>query len=78
MSGLFQEIIEKSAILKIKILTAEEGRNAQVEGADDPDKTAFKFVGTKDACVNAIALMDYIIKSQQDIDTLLVSDPIAH
>lgn len=66
-----QEIIEKSAILKIKILTAEEGRNAQVEGADDPDKTAFKFVGTKDACVNAIALMDYIIKSQQDIDTLL-------
>ena len=53
-------------------MTTEEGQSANIEGADDPDKTAFKFVGTKNSCEDAITLMDYIIKSQQDIDTLLV------
>ena len=67
-----KEIIAKSGILKIKIMSVEDALSANVEGADDPDRTAFKFVGTKSSCENAIALMDFIVKSQQDIDQLLV------
>lgn len=43
----------------------------QIEGADETT-AAFKFVGTKNNIENAKALMDYLITSHQELDTLQV------
>ena len=55
----------------MKVLTKQDAIDMQIEGADETT-AAFKFVGTKNNIENAKALMDYLITSHQELDTLQV------
>ena len=52
-------------------MTKQDAVDMQIEGADETT-AAFKFVGTKNNIENAKALMDYLITSHQELDTLQV------
>lgn len=64
-----QDFVDKAQILKVKVLTKQDATDMQIEGADD-NMTAFKFVGTKNNIENAKALMDYLITSHKELDSL--------
>jgi len=64
-----QDFVDKAQILKVKVLTKQDATDMQIEGADE-STAAFKFVGTKNNIENAKALMDYLVTSHQELDTL--------
>jgi len=64
-----QAFVDKAQILKVKVLSKQDAVDMQIEGADE-STAAFKFVGTKNNIENAKALMDYLVTSHQELDTL--------
>jgi len=64
-----QDFVDKAQILKVKVLSKQDAIDMQIEGADE-STAAFKFVGTKNNIENAKALMDYLVTSHQELDTL--------
>jgi len=64
-----QDFVDKAQILKVKVLSKQDAVDMQIEGADETT-AAFKFVGTKNNIDNAKALMDYLVTSHQELDTL--------
>ena len=67
-----KDFVDKAQILKVKVLSKQDALDMQIEGADE-STAAFKFVGTKNNIENAKALMDYLVTSHQELDTLQVS-----
>ena len=68
----FKDFVDKAQILKVKVLSKQDAIDMQIEGADE-STAAFKFVGTKNNIENAKALMDYLVTSHQELDTLQVT-----
>ena len=66
-----KDFVDKAQILKVKVLSKQDAIDMQIEGADE-STAAFKFVGTKNNIENAKALMDYLVTSHQELDTLQV------
>ena len=64
--------MDKSKIIKAVVLTKEDAAGSGIEGVDEVT-TAFKFIGTKSNISNARALMDYIVHSHKEIDSIMVS-----
>ena len=64
--------MDKSKIIKAVVLTKEDAADSGIEGVDEVT-TAFKFIGTKSNISNARALMDYIVHSHKEIDSIMVS-----
>merc|ERR1711990_325929 len=62
-----QDFVDKAQILKVKVLSKQDAIDMQIEGADE-STAAFKFVGTKNNIEKA--LMDYLVTSHQELDTL--------
>jgi len=65
-----QDIVDKSKIIKAVVLTKEDAADSGIEGVDEVT-TAFKFIGTKSNISNARALMDYIVHSHKEIDSIM-------
>ncbi|CBY21731.1 unnamed protein product [Oikopleura dioica] len=63
-----QDIIDKSHVLKVRVLSDEDG--ASIPGAEAPNVCAFKFIGTRINNQNAVVLMDYLVQSLREIDEL--------
>ena len=53
-------------------MAREDCADLNIEGVDDPDMTPFKFIGRMQSCTNAKTLMDYLIQSHKELDTLQV------
>ena len=64
--------MDKSKIIKAVVLTKDDAAGSGIEGVNNIT-TAFKFIGTKSNISNARALMDYIVHSHNEIDSILVS-----
>ena len=64
--------MDRSKIIKAVVLTKEDAADSGIEGVDEVT-TAFKFIGTKSNISNARALMDYIVHSHKEIDSIMVS-----
>lgn len=62
--------MDKSKIIKAVVLTKEDAADSGIEGVDEVT-TAFKFIGTKSNISNARALMDYIVHSHKEIDSIM-------
>ena len=69
--------MDKSKIIKAVVLTKDDAAGSGIEGVNNIT-TAFKFIGTKSNISNARALMDYIVHSHNEIDSILVSSDILH
>lgn len=67
---LITDILDKTGLLKVKIMAREDCADLNIEGVDDPDMTPFKFIGRMQSCTNAKTLMDYLIQSHKELDTL--------
>lgn len=65
-----QDIVDKSKIIKAVVLTKDDAADSGIEGVNNVT-TAFKFIGTKSNISNARALMDYIVHSHKEIDSIL-------
>jgi len=63
-----QDIIDKSQVLKVRVLSEEDARS--IPGADSADVCCFKFIGTLVNNQNAKALMDYLVQSLKEIDVM--------
>jgi fragile X mental retardation protein len=63
-----QDIVDKSQVLKIKILSPEDSKN--IDGADDPSMTVCQFIGTRSNNENAKALLDYLVSFLKEIESL--------
>ena len=64
--------MDKSKIIKAVVLTKEDAADSGIEGVDEVT-TAFKFIGTKSNIANARVLMDYIVHSHKEIDSIMVA-----
>jgi len=62
--------VDKSKIIKAVVLTKDDAAGSGIEGVNNIT-TAFKFIGTKSNISNARALMDYIVHSHNEIDSIL-------
>ncbi|CAG5105041.1 Oidioi.mRNA.OKI2018_I69.chr1.g1781.t2.cds [Oikopleura dioica] len=63
-----QDIIDKSHVIKVRVLSEEDATN--IPGAQSKDVAVFKFIGTRINNQNAVVLMDYLVQSLREIDEL--------